>query len=359
MKIAFLLGNINGVGGIERSTYIIANALSKEGLDVIIISFFRNSSNLIQEKKDDIKNIFLFNHQLSMTKALLFKNGVGKLRKILKKEKINILVSCGVLFNPISLMAKKGTKTKVYCWEHTNPFINKDYRFQKLSRNFAKKADLSIVLTKASYEYYVNVLKIPDSRIKLIPNTVDPSIEENINYNIKSNKIISVGRLSFPKNFNAAIRIAQVVLSKCQDWKWDIYGDGEDKEKLKNEIIKANMSDKISLMGNVNDIYKRYKDYSFLVMTSRYEGFPMTLLEAAKCGLPLISFDILTGPNEIIKHGENGFLIQNMNEEEMGEKILFLIQNKERRCEMSKKAVELVEKFSLTNVIRKWKEILN
>ena len=91
-----------------------------------------------------------------------------------------------------------------------------------------------------------------------------------------------------------------------------------------------------------------------IVMTSRYEGFPMTLLEGAANGLPMLSYDILTGPNEIIDNGVNGYLIDEGNSEEMARKIASLLLNKEKRLEFSKESQKTAKRFDVNSIATEW-----
>ena len=93
-------------------------------------------------------------------------------------------------------------------------------------------------------------------------------------------------------------------------------------------------------------------------MTSRYEGQPMTLLEAMTRGLPLISFDILTGPNEIITDGENGFLCKKESDDDMIQKILYLINNENERIRMSDNCKKHIGIFNIDGIIDEWKKLL-
>lgn len=142
-------------------------------------------------------------------------------------------------------------------------------------------------------------------------------------------------------------------------WTWDIYGEGELKDSLQKMINENGLSEKIRLMGQVSDLYDRYRDYAFMVMTSRYEGFPMSLIEGAANRLPLISFDIPTGPNEIIVDGVNGYLINADSDKDMVVKIRKLIENQEIRESMSKEVYQLTQAFAMERILKQWKILFN
>ena len=106
--------------------------------------------------------------------------------------------------------------------------------------------------------------------------------------------------------------------------------------------------------GQVTDLYNRYKEYSFMVMTSRYEGFPMTLLEGCGNSLPLVSFDIPTGPDEIIDDGENGFLLDTEDCDGMVKRIIQLIENLDLRREMSEKSLIKSKAYKIKDICNAW-----
>lgn len=93
-------------------------------------------------------------------------------------------------------------------------------------------------------------------------------------------------------------------------------------------------------------------------MTSRYEGFPMVLLEAVTMGLPLISYDCHTGPSEIIKNGINGFLIEDENENLYVEKLLELIKDEDLRQRMGKESIKMASSFNIKTIGDKWEKLL-
>ena len=123
-------------------------------------------------------------------------------------------------------------------------------------------------------------------------------------------------------------------------------------------IINSGLSEQMHLRGQVNNLYERYRDYSIMVMTSRYEGFPMTLLEGSGNGLPLISFDVPTGPNEIIEDGVNGFLISAFDEEKMSEKIIMVMEDDVLRKKISLNSKELCLRFREEEIVNQWRELL-
>ena len=359
-NICFLLGGFQGNGGIGRVTSVLANALAEERVNTVTtVSYVqKNNVSRLYKTSDKLHSYYLLDSGISMTKAFLTKHIIRKTRRILIEENIDILVACGALYYPLGMFSVKGLKTRCFCWEHTNPEVGLDYRFQRICRKLAVRfADKVIVLTKSAEQYYKHVLKIDPPRLEQIYNPIAEEASKSQKYDLSSKKIISVGRLSYPKNFNLLLDIASTVFSKYPDWLWDIYGTGEEYDALSEKISALSLQGRVRLMGQVDDIYERYRDYSMLVMTSRYEGFPMTLIEGAVNRLPLISFDIKTGPDEIITDGENGFLIPADDARKMEEKIEFLITHPKERKEMSENAFASVEKFRMAGILTQWSKL--
>lgn len=359
MKIGFLFNNFQTNGGIGRVVSIISNELcKKENVEVVAISYFKTETPILYTVDEKVKQYSLFSSPISMTKAILKNNAIKKLKEIIKKENLDIIVGCGALYYPLVIIASKGTNAKTLCWEHTDPATTSDYNFQGVARKLAvKKADGVVVLTKSAQRYYLETLKIKKEKLYQIYNPVAKDAAKSEKYNTNSKRIITVGRLSYQKNISALIDIAATVLPKYSNWTWDVFGEGEERDVLATKIENENLVGKVNLLGQVYNLYDRYGDYSFQVMTSRYEGFPMTLIEGAVNRLPLISYDIATGPNEIIEDGINGFLVEKENTQVMAEKISTLIENAELREIMSEKAFEITKRFAIDNIIDRWCEL--
>lgn len=355
MRICFFLGGLTGNGGIGRVTSVLANTLvEKPDIEVFVLSYADTHKPQLYQLDERIRTHMLFPNSLSMTKAVL-KNIVGKLRNYLQENRIDIVLACGSLYFPVTVSACKGIATKCICWDHTAPQVTTDHAFQAWSRKFgAKHSDINAVLTKRAKEYYDANFGRAD-RNRLMYNPIDPAaVEKRKPYCADVQKIITVGRLTYQKNMELLVRVADKVLKANPGWTWDIYGDGELQEKLQAQIDACGIGERLTLKGKVSDIYDRYGSYSFKVMTSRYEGFPMTLLEASANGLPMVSFDIETGPNEIIENGVNGFLLPPEDEEAMCSAIETLMHDQEKRCAMSAASAKTSERFQIQEISEQW-----
>jgi glycosyltransferase involved in cell wall biosynthesis len=145
-----------------------------------------------------------------------------------------------------------------------------------------------------------------------------------------------------------------LINKKCPDWMLNIYGQGEWKEMLVEKIAALNLQEVVVLHGVSMKIADEYKRSSFYVMSSRFEGLPMVLIEAMSFGLPVISFDCEFGPSEIVTDGVDGYLVEPNNIEELANRICFLIENEDKRKLMGQQAIINVRRFDKETVMQQW-----
>lgn len=355
MKIAFFIPKITNIGGIARVVSLLSSELiDKKKFDVSVIGYLNGESEGYNWNKE-IAFMSLFKKPINLKKGLLLAS--YRLRKKIKNNDIDVLVCCGSMLGPVGVLAILGTKTKMIYWDHSNFFEQTNHDFKMFSKKFAARhADVVVPLTKADAKEYENHTKAKE--ICQIYNPVDPKLNDfPTKYDPSSKKIISVGRLSTQKNFELLVDIANVVFKKDPDVTWHIYGEGHTRSAIEKKIDEYGIQDRLILEGMSSNLYSIYNEFSMMVMTSKYEGFPMVLLEGLSNGLPLISFDIKTGPNEIIVEGENGFLIEEGNVDKMAKTIVTLMSDQESRIKMSSKGLSYIKNFEIEEILDKWSKL--
>lgn len=355
MNICFFSGDVTRSGGTENVAITIANELNKnEEYNVSFVS-------LTERKKETFFNIdkSIPRHILYQKESEGLIHYIGhiiRLRRIVKKYDIDIIVDIDGIIDMYSVPTKWLTHVKVVSWEHFNYYHHPTPKLRnKVRKHFAKHLDAIITLTQQDKENYERELDLKCPVIA-IHNPIEQKKPSN-NYNIDSKIIISVGRLTYQKGFDRLVDIADKLLHKYDDWEWHIYGEGEDRLILNKAIEEKRLVDKLKLMGNVSDIDQRYKNASIFAMTSRFEGLPMTLLEAKYYKLPIISYDIETGPRDCIIDGVNGYLVKENDEKTFVNRINELIDNPEKRKRFSARSTEDTDKFKLNRIIKQWDEL--
>lgn len=221
--------------------------------------------------------------------------------------------------------------------------IWKDYRF-------VKKFDSVVVLSKEGALQWKNM-----TNIIVIPNAVTSSPE--ITVNLDTNRVIAVGRLIYEKGFDRLIEAWRLLPNDILlEWKLDIYGEGEERDRLNGLINSYGLGSSIRINAPTKNIFEEYAKSAFIVTTSRSEGFGMVLIEAMSCGLPAVCFDYSCGPKEVVSDGINGFLVENGNIHALSKKMEELMRNRYLRFNFSKAARSVRDVFSEDRIMKMWAE---
>ena len=170
-------------------------------------------------------------------------------------------------------------------------------------------------------------------------------------------RVIAIGRLEDQKGFDLLIKSWIDVYADYPNWKLDIFGDGVKKDFLQKLINENNLDQVITLRGVTRNVQEELLNSDFYVMSSRYEGLPMVLLESIANGLPIVSFDCPTGPAEIIENNDCGLLALNANVNDLSEKILYMIENQNERIRMSTVALKKSKKYSIRLIMEQWEKL--
>ena len=356
-KICFLIGNLNKSGGTERVTSLIVNQLAQEeNYEVVILSlvdgldpFFPLSSNI---------TIFsIFEKKISFKKN--FFTVIVKIRKFIKENCIDTLIVVDSISCIFTIPALYGLKTKHICWEHFNFNNNNGVKIRDLSRNLAARyCDYIITLTEKDKVWWQKGLKKINAKIISIPNPTPFSSQKSISYK-KKNIVLAVGRLTHIKGFDMLIESWAKVYKQQPKWKLMIVGEGEERANLTNLILKYNLTECVELTGSTNEISKYYNEAKIFCMSSRFEGFPMVLLEAQSFGLPIVAFDCDTGPSEIIEQGVNGLLAKIGDIDQLAKNLINLINLNEIEYQnMASSSCENSYKYSVELITEKWLRVI-
>lgn len=353
-KITFFAYNMYQMGGIEKVVTLIANELSKK-YDVEIISLYQTAELPFYKLSENIKVYSILKKELKPIK-LYYLYLMYRVRKFLKDYNTDVFICAGTAYVPLNIFLRK--RAKYIAWEHMDSSKGRVGGIMWLGRRVsAKYADNIVVLTKKDLEQNIRFFN-DEEKLRQIYNPIELMPQQN-DYDSNSKKILTVARIELDtKGYDMLVSVAHKVFAKHKEWEWHIYGDGPDFNKLKSLVHKNNLENNLKLMGRTNKMNELYSKYSFFVMTSRHEGFPMVNIEAHYAKLPIISFNCKCGPDEIIQDGVNGFLIECFDTEKMVEKINFLIENPDVRIRMSENTMLDKEKLQMENVIKEWERII-
>lgn len=355
-KIAFLIPCL-GPGGAERVIVTLANYFF-EKYDVTLIVLFKTT--IYYEISNDIPILYLDEKSVPSTSIIkAIKSNLLYLKKIVrivKNNNIDILIGFTTPVNVLTIIASKITKGYSIISERNCPHYSEPNFFWKLMRRLSFAfADKLVVQTHLVSAFYYNY--ISKDKIIVIPNPINEDlISKRDEYKNRDNIILTVGRLD--TNKNQRLLIEAFANLNLINWKLVIAGDGTLREEYKKLINSLDIADKVDLVGNTKNISDYYNSAKIFVFTSRSEGFPNALLEATAFGLPCISTDCLSGPSEIIKHNENGYLIEVNNKEQLEDRLKSLVNNPIRCVEISKKSLILAERFRIDKICQQWERLI-
>lgn len=281
-----------------------------------------------------------------------------KLTALLEKERPNIVVSLYPSESSFIPDIKDGSKKVLelhYCKFFRLQYGRKgllgwiDKLRTRQDEQIVRRFDKFVVLTHEDSGYWGYL-----PNIEVIPNAA-MHVSESYS-DVRNKRVIAVGRLDYQKGFDRLIEAWELIqrTGKFADWRLDIFGQGEWREMLQRMIDEKRLQDTVQIHRPTKQIGEEYVKSSLLVMSSHYEGFPMVMIEAMACGLPVVSFDYKCGPKDIIQHGINGLLVPDGNVKALAHAMMEVMTDESYRKMLSRNAKKVVNTYSEETVMKQW-----
>lgn len=356
MKILFLNSNI-GYGGASKMIVWVANQCAKKGHDVTFLTY--REKNIYQTLSPQVKLI---------QESLEDINGSGNpiatvkwLHRFIKKYRFDL----GVAFLTPSILrmaiAAKGTNMKLVFSQRGDPYYGTKCKSLKskiiyLLNTWAfNQANGYVFQTQMAQTYYDKTIQ---DRSIVIPNPIRPlQRTEERKGNIRKS-FVAVGRLDLKqKRQDLMIEAFNIISDKYPDFKLEIYGDGEDEERVK---LLAASNPNIHLMGKTRNVVEAIQNAWATILSSDFEGIPNALLESMSLGVPSISTDCSPGGAAmLIRNKENGLLTPRGDAKALAEAMEYTILHHEETEEMARVGQEVNELYSEDKISDRWNSFLD
>lgn len=390
MKIRLLIHNGYAGGGTVRTTMNNAGALRARGHDVEVISVYRRrESPAIPVPRGvlfrPLVDIWTINHPdtalATQARGLAVRGVVRAVNRIppvlysredSRRNRFNLLgefamyryirsVRDGVLVGTrpginlaITRFGRSGAA--LVGQDHLNLAIYPEGLKEQIRRSYGR-LDAVVSLTEGDAADYRGLLG-EQTRVLAIPNAMPDLGGRRATYNPDGKLVVAVGRLTRQKGFDLLLKAWATVTTRHPDWRLEIYGSGND-AALQGHIDRRGIGETARLMGHSEAVWDVLTRASLFVLSSRFEGFPMALLEAMGMGLPVVSFDCPTGPRDLIEDGRNGYLVAAGDVGALAERICDLIEDPARRQVFGAAAATRAPSYDLAALAVRWEELFD
>lgn len=385
MVISFVLASL-GSGGAERVVSLLANKMSEHGHQIEIICLKFN--DVYYQLDSRVKVTFAMQHTKNRFSEIFW------LRNYIKKQEPDVVIPFTEGVYCFTILALLGTGIPIIASERLDPAVMSLPR-KILKRLLLPYADWLVVQTESIKAYFpkriqkkTSVIYNPvndevfenprmDSRVQSskrkradsydhsghdfchnsskqtsLTDLIAPKIQSS-----KQNRIISVARLYPQKNQKMMIEAFARIADEFPDWQLVIFGEGPLRAELESLVSSFKLEGRVLLPGRTEHVIEELRKSKIFCLSSDYEGMSNSMIEAICVGLPIITTKV-SGTEELITNGENGYVVDKGDSEGLCSKMRELIKDKEKRTLFGEKSIPLAYKFRLDVIVGEWENLM-
>lgn len=377
MNIIYILKSFAQMAGTERVVADKINYLAGKGYHITLITYEQGDHPLAYPLHPTVRHIdldtrffTLYKHPLHTRSIYYFKLKRifrKRLQEIVNEQKPDFIItttySLKVAKDILSVKSHARTIMESHI-SHDSVIRHYDFKKGSISRYLFKLYDIRNLRIIKEFDHFIALTQEDASqwnkwgiRAKVIPNPVTKYPETIAPKKTGCNRIIAVGRLNHQKGFDKLIDAFSLISRKYPEWRIDIFGQGELEGELNSQIISKGLEGRITIHQPTKDIYKEYLQSDFYVLSSKFEGFGLVLVEAMSCGIPVVSFDCPYGPSEIISDTKDGLLVENGNVGQLSEKMEWMMSHETERAKMGTQARLSAKRYEISHIMSIWEEL--
>jgi glycosyltransferase involved in cell wall biosynthesis len=359
MKLLYITNGINGSGGLERVLSIKASYLADHyGYKITLLSLNDNHINPFYAFSSKIKmcSIAVKGNPIQYVNSYI--NGI---ETIVAAERPDVIIVCDdglkaffipkILRNSIPIIYERHVSKQIEMRHDLSLLKRVIIKAKwKIMESLASDFKKFVVLTEGNTNEWTSL-----RNMEVISNPLSFYPENSSALDHK--KVIVVGRQAYQKGYDLLLSAWKKVVEQQPAWQLEIYGKKDVNQNLESLADALGITKNVSFLNPEKNIEQKYLESSIYVMSSRFEGFGMVLIEAMACGVPCVSFDCPSGPRDIIQNGVDGYLVENGNIVALASTILKLIEDENLRKEMGTKAKENVKRYLPETVVNQWDEL--
>ena len=354
-KVAFYIGSLHK-GGAERVFVNLAEYFLNQDYQVLMVTQYQYRKEEEYELAKGVRRVIsdIAIQETTNSRIVNFFRRVRKLHRIWKEEKPDLVLSCVGKNNFMTIVTTMFTKTRPVVsvvGEAKEEYPN---RLMKMLANMLFPFAAGVILqTERSREFFSG--KVGRTAV-ILPNSLNPLFIRPMFTGEREKRIVSVGRLDANKNHEMMIRVFAKLAKKYPAYTLTIYGEGELREHLQELIVTLGVEERVFLPGVILNVAEAIERAALFLLISYSEGVSNALIEAMALGLPVIATDVPSGGTvELIRHGENGWMIPVGDKEALEAAMDQLLSDEDLARRLGCEAYKLQERFAPEKVNEQWR----
>lgn len=350
MRIVYVIESISTKGGLERILVDKMNALSEDSeMEIVLLTVWHDEDGTAYPLSEKVgRNCLEVTRPSSPWRmATVMPRIVRRFNKEMRRLRPDIVV----YFRAIGAMLASFSSWRgpsVFESHGARSYNNHTWLYPLMERRISAV----VCLTKEDAQSYYRA-----THVEVIPNFTRIKSMARPEERKEQKHCVFMGRLCTQKDPLRLIALWHEIRKANPGWILNIYGEGELEQEVRKSIAGlGQLSSSVRLHKFTDNVTLIYAESDILLLTSYFEGLPMVLIEAMRCGLPVVSTDCPHGPAEIINNGENGFLIPQDDDVAYVRAVSTLIRDADLRQRMGRCAMESSKRYSMPEIINRWKE---